>query len=125
MSIVKPDLWKKFEADNQDAYGKCCVDVAREVMRLLDLETGAFGPNSTLALDPHSLICTADKNIGAEGITGFMAGAVAQMVSLVHSRGEEFRRAWNADHGVTDPEKKGVVNPAILTFGDKPGPVQP
>ncbi len=69
-------------------------------------------------LDTHKLICDADKAIKAGGITGFMAGCVAEMVSVCHSRGDEFRKAWNADYGVSDDpsKKKGVVNPALMTI---------
>ncbi len=107
MPIVNVEGWKKCEQVNKDAYGKCCVDIAREVMRLLD--DGAQIDTPKAAGD---LISTAEKNIGAAGITGFMAGAIANMVSHLHSRGGEFRVMWNKYFGVDDGE--GVVNPAIL-----------
>jgi len=88
MSIVKQEDWNKWVEKNTDPYGKCCVDVAREVMRLLD--TPKYKD-----FNPHKIICDADDNIKAGGITGFMAGCVAQMVSHCHSRGEEFRQKWN------------------------------
>ena len=61
--------------------------------------------------DTHKLICDADKAINAGGITGFMAGCVAQMISDVHSRGDEFKKKWNKGYGVED-DKPGVVNQA-------------
>lgn len=114
MPITNEKLWQKQVENNKDAYGKCCVDVAREVMRLLD--------ESTDTINTHDLICKANKNIGAGSITGFMAGAVASMVSQVsqcHSRGEEFRRAWNTDTQLQDEgdkanESGGTLNPALL-----------
>jgi hypothetical protein len=70
--------------------------------------------------DTHDLICQAYKDVKAGGITGFMAGFVAQIVSQCHSLGEEFRRAWNEEHGVSkEKDKGGVVNPAIITIGVK------
>lgn len=108
MPVTNQVLWDNFVAKNSDQYGGCCVNVARRVMELLDNESGDF--------DCHKLICRADDDTKSGGITGFMAGAVASMVSGCHSRGEEFRKQWNAGYGV-DEEKSdgGVVNPAILT----------
>jgi hypothetical protein len=111
MSITKQEDWDKWVNNNSDPYGKVAIDVAREVMRLLDEREGDF--------DTHKIICEADENIKTGGITGFMASCVAQMVSHCHSRGEEFRRKWNIDYdSEKSNEKEGaVVNPAILTIG--------
>ena len=118
MPITNRSGWKKWEKSNTDPYGKCCVDVAREVMRLLDL------PEYANNFDSHTIICKADDNIDADGITGFMAGCVASMVSKCHSRGEEFRRKWNLDNQIQDEGEKanegtGVLNPAILNIKEK------
>lgn len=108
MPIIDQEGWDKCVANNDDPYGGCCVRVAREVMRILD-EGKPF--------DPHEIISTADRNIRAGGITGFMAGAVANMVSHAHSRGQEFREKWNAHYGVSEEKAAGgTVNPAILTI---------
>jgi hypothetical protein len=111
--ITNEDDWNKWVESNKDDYGKCTVDVAREVMRLLDEREGDF--------DCHAIICEADKKIDAGGITGFMAGCVAQMVSHCHSRGEEFRRKWNLDNQIQNEgeranESGGVLNPAFLNI---------
>ncbi|MFH0777868.1 MAG: hypothetical protein V2A71_04470, partial [Candidatus Eisenbacteria bacterium] len=117
MPIVDTVAWKSWEDANKDPYGGCCVNVAREVMRLLDAEPGDF--------DPHKIICRADDNIRAGGITGFMAGCVAGMVSKCHSRGEEFRRKWNrfnqiGTEGDEANDKGGaVLNPALLSISPK------
>ena len=113
MPVVNNERWDKWVTSNRDSYGGACVAVAREVMRLLD-EQEEF--------DAREIICEADKNAGAGGITGFMAGAVAQMVSQCHSRGEEFRRQWNNDtaigsEGEQANESGGVLNPALLRIG--------
>ena len=112
MSIKDQEAWDKWVDANQDAYGGCCVNVARRVMEILD-EGKDF--------DTHSIICQAEDDIKAGGITGFMAGAVAAMVSKCHDRGEEFRRAWNKDNQIHDEgdkanEGKGVLNPALLNI---------
>ena len=96
--------------NSTDGYSSCCVNIAAEVMRLLDLpENQKF--------ECHDLINKADDNIKAGGITGFMAGAAASMVSQCHSRGEEFKRQWNKGYGVPD-DAEGTVNPAILTIDE-------
>jgi len=111
MPITQQEDWNKWvENNSKDPYSKACIDVAREVMRLLDLpEHEKFNPNNIITL--------ADDNIDAGGITGFMAGCVAQMVSHCHSRGPEFKAAWNESYGA--PDAKGVVNPAIVTLKEK------
>lgn len=109
MPIIKQKEWDKCVSINQDPYGKCCIDVARKAMEILDNEPDDF--------DCHSLICRADDEIDAGGITGFMAGCVAQMISELHSRGEEFRKKWNKEHGIKEEnDKGGVVNPALFTI---------
>jgi hypothetical protein len=113
MPIIKTKDWDEWVENNEDAYGKACVDVARRVMEILDEEK---------EFEPHTIICQADDDIDAGGITGFMAGAVASMVFHCHSRGEEFRKLWNTDvqsgtEGDKANEEGGVLNPALLNIG--------
>jgi hypothetical protein len=117
MPIIDQEKWDKYvENNSKDPYSKCCVDIARRVMELLDSEEHAgplhHGYNPDLQT-PHGLICKADDDIGAGGITGFMAGAATQMVCECHSRGEEFRLAHNEGYG---HKGEGVVNPAIVNI---------
>lgn len=112
MKLKDEKAWAEWVESNQDSYGKACVDVARRVMELLD-EANNF--------DTHQIICQADDDIEAGGITGFMAGYVAKMVSQCHERGEEFRVAWNSDNQIGDEGDKanegdGILNPALLTI---------
>ena len=37
MPIINVKDWEEQERINKDLYGKCCIDVAREVMKLLDI----------------------------------------------------------------------------------------
>ena len=106
--ITNKKLWDSWVKVNKDPYGKCCVDVARETMKLLD-----DGEHKDFL--PNKIICEADDNIKTGGITGFMAGCVASMVSQCHSRGKEFKKKWNESYGVKD-ERKGTVNPALITI---------
>lgn len=115
MPITNQKDWDECVKNNQDPYGKACVDVAREVMRVLD---------KAKEFDCHRIICDADKKVKAGGLTGFMAGCVAQMVSGCHSRGEEFRQKWNLDtqiqhEGEVANKSGGVLNPAILNIEGK------
>lgn len=117
--------WASYVEKNKDPYGACCVNVAKRVMELLDedktpLHEGYHPDINT----PHGLICKADRDIEAGGITGFMAGCVASMVSDCHERGEEFRRVWNRDVQINDEgdkanEKGGILNPALVNITKK------
>ncbi|SRR5258708_10674683 len=109
MPVVNFEKLGDYVLKNTDPYGKCCVDVALRVMEYLDQEN---------EFNPHYLICRADNDIKAGGITGYMAGVAAQIVAEVHSRGEEFRKAWNKEYGVGE-DHGGTVNLAILTLGPK------
>lgn len=115
MKLKDKSKWDKYVSLNKDSYGKACVNVAEEVMKLLDKDStplhSGYYPNIHTA---HGLICKADDNIKAGGITGFMAGCVAQMVYECHERGDEFRKSHNGDDDID-----GVINPAILTIKDK------
>ena len=116
MPIKDTKAWNKWVENNKDPYGGACVKVAKKVMEILDEEEGDFCP--------HELICRADDESDAGGITGFMAGCVANMVSGCHSRGEEFRKKWNiftqvGDEGEKANEGNGVLNPALLNVSTK------
>lgn len=113
MPIIDQEGWDRSVEVNSDPYGKACVDVARRVMELLDQGE---------PMNCRKLITDADEQIKAGGITGFMAGCVAQMVSCLHSRGEEFRRSWNTGNQIgTEGDRAndsgGVLNPALLQVG--------
>lgn len=56
MKLKNQILWDEYVVKNQsDAYSKCCIDVARRVMEILD-EGKEF--------KPHDIICRADDEIG-------------------------------------------------------------
>jgi hypothetical protein len=117
MPIVKKKEWDHYAEINDDPYSKAVVDTARRVMEILDEE-----PDKKI--DCRKLICRGDDESNAGGITGFMAGCVASIVSQFHSRGEEFRTAWNLENQIqTEGEeankKGGVLNPALLTIETK------
>ena len=73
--------------------------------------------------DADDMVLKADSILD-EGITGFMAGAVAVMVSQCHSRGDEFRKSWNlanqiGNEGEKANEEGSVLNPALLSTEKK------
>lgn len=105
-------LFDEYVQKNQDPYGKCCVNVARRCMEILDedktpLKNGYYPDIHTA----HGIICKADDDINAGGITGFMAGCVAEMVFQCHERGEEFKDSHNGEI-----KSSGVVNHALITI---------
>jgi hypothetical protein len=107
------EQWDLWVANNTDPYSGTCVNVARQVMKLLDedptpLHHGYYPDIHTA----HGLICKADDDVKAGGITGYMASMVAQMVVECHERGEEFRISHNGRTYKGD----GVVNKAIITI---------
>ena len=116
--IKDKKIWESWVKANKDPYRKCCVDVARKVMELLDDEKhGDFDTNKIIIEAENKLI--EEKKVREEdGITGFMAGCIAQMITKCHSRGEEFKKKWNDSYGVKD-EKKGAINPALVTISLK------
>lgn len=116
MPIKDEKLWKSWEDSNKDPYGNACIQVAHRVMEILDTEPGPF--------DANKLILRADKEMKVGGITGFMAGAAASMISQCHSRGEEFRASWNhetqiGNEGDKATKRKQTLNPALLRIGTK------
>jgi hypothetical protein len=94
MKLKDEKKWNSYVSKNTDPYGGCCVMVAKKVMEYLDndptpLKKGYYPDPNTA----HALICKADNETEAGGITGFMASAVAAMIYQCHERGEEFRKS--------------------------------
>jgi len=111
-------IWQSWVKANKDPYGKCCVDVAREVMKLLDDgKHEDFDPNKIITEAENKLIERKEMT-EEEGITGFMAGCIAQMISKCHSRGEEFKKKWNESYALNEEDKKrkNAINPALVTI---------
>ena len=114
MPITNQADFDKWVTTNDDPYGKACCDVARAAMELLDDASYGFK-------DAHKLITDAARKCGESGITGFMAGAAAQMIAHCHSRGPEFLQMWNgvvqiSDEGARATEKGVALNPALLAI---------
>ncbi len=95
--------WQSSLKKNQDSYGWAVMEVVSKLGAALD---EGLPPAEAEA-----------KAIKGSGITGFMAGAMAQMIANLHPRGDEFNKYWNHQFGADDA--KGTVNPAILTIKEK------
>lgn len=112
MKLKDEERWFKYVEVNQDEYSKACVTVARRVMEILDERTEeltyGYYPDLNTA---HGIICQADDDTNAGGITGFMASAVAQIVFECHERGEEFKESYNGKE-----KSNGVVDTSILSI---------
>jgi len=112
LNLKDESAWNEWVKNNKDPYGKCCIDVARRAMEILD-------ENKNI---PDDVILQASKELEA-GITGFMAGCVASMISKCHIKGEEFRKIWNKENQINDEGDKAnegeeVLNPALMTIKD-------
>lgn len=99
MPIENKESWEKMVEENKENdRNRTTNNVAIEVMRLLDEEK---------EFDIHEIICRADKNIKAGGITRHMAYTVTQILFRYHSRREEIKKQGDAlgkrykDSGVT------------------------
>lgn len=104
---IKPDLKEEYIA----MMGKNCLDGYS--FGVVQAAVSVMG-----ALDQGKTPAEANDAMKGMGISGFMAGCVAEIVSKYHIRGDEFRLFWNEYWGVgEDKANGGVVNPAIVTIG--------
>lgn len=99
-------LWMECINNNQDPYGKCCVDYARDWGRLMQYY---IHRGETVVECAER----ASHELGWYGITGFMYGAAVMMLSSCWKYGEELRKWHNKEY---NHEGEGVVNPAVLTI---------
>ena len=86
MGIKNKAKWNTYIETNRASYGKVCVKVARRVMEFID---------SGDEINAGEMIRRADRQLHVV-LSGFQAGAVAVMVSAVHSKGEEFKTSWGS-----------------------------
>jgi hypothetical protein len=115
--LINKDILDKQIDINSDDYGGAAVQVAINIMEFLDNFEGDFNigyhPDLTT---PHGIICKCDDQ---GGITGFMASAARNIVTLCHELGWKFYIAdvissYNIDN---DEEIDKVVN-NLLASGD-------
>jgi len=103
-----PVGWQEAIANNSDPYGARVIRYVEDWGRLMQFKNDLGYSISGCAEDTST---TADD----DGITGFMYGAAASMLSHCWIHGEELRKWHNKEYGVSE-DKPGVVNPAVLTI---------
>lgn len=106
LTLVKPETveeWLEF-ADNNSNDGYSVFVVKATISMMKKMEEGI----------PFE---KAEKQVYDEelGLSGFMAGATANALSHFAKNGDEYRKHWNKQYGIEDPEEKGTVNPAVFT----------
>jgi hypothetical protein len=100
---------KYVETNSGDGYSRGVVDYAEQWAKLMQI---AIADGKTNIRD---IAEETQKPLSYLGITGFMYGCVIQALSHFWLFGEELRIWHNKEYGVSE-DKKGVVNPAILTI---------
>lgn len=110
LTLVKPETaeeWLQF-ADNNSNDGYSVFVVKATISMMKKFEEGISFEEAEQQVYNEEL-----------GLSGFMAGATANALSHFSKQGEEYRKHWNKQYGIEDPEEKGTVNPAVLTIKKK------
>lgn len=109
LELSDVDGWTKSREVNSDGYGGAALDYAEGWAKLMQIEI-AKGKTVAECYD------YSQKGLGFLGITGFQFGCAVSILSQTWKHGEELRKVHNKKYGVSE-EKKGTVNPAILSVG--------
>lgn len=112
MDVVNQADWQKWVENNQDPYGKACVDFAERWANLMETKIAEGAKLEDIAEK-------AGREADTDGITGFMYGCAVQMLAQCWKHGEQLRRWHNLDTQIGDEgeranESGGVLNPALL-----------
>lgn len=94
--------------NSKDGYSRGIVDYAEYWAKLMQKEVATGKQVSEVADE-------CQKPLGFLGITGFMYGCAVKALAHFWIHGEDLRKWHNKQYGVSE-EKKGTVNPAIITF---------
>ena len=108
MELKNKEAWDETVKINDDPYGSATVKYA-EMWAMLMEEAVARG--FTLEEIAKETSSEADT----EGITGNMYGAAVRILAECWVHGEQLRIWHNEQYGVSK-EKKGTVNPAVITI---------
>lgn len=109
LELSDADGWKKSREVNSYGYGGAALDYAEGWAKLMQIEI-AKGKTVAECYD------YTQKGLGFLGITGFQFGCAVSTLAQTWKHGEELRKVHNKKYGVSE-EKKGTVNPAVLTIG--------
>lgn len=108
LELSDAEGWEKSRKINSDGYGSSALDYAEGWAKLMQLEI-AKGRTIAECYD------YTQEGLGFFGITGFQFGCAVSILSQTWKHGEELRKVHNKKYGVSE-DKKGTVNPAILTI---------
>lgn len=100
--------WNKSREANSDGYGGAALDYAEGWAKLMQIEV-AKGKTVAECYD------YTQNGLGFLGITGFQFGCAVSILSQTWKHGDELRKVHNKKYGVSE-DKKGTVNPAVLTI---------
>ena len=95
---------------NSDRYSRACFTYAERWAEMLENEIDKTGDVRKAIIDNAKRL---SHEADTEGITGFMYGCAANILSQCWKYGEELRKWHNKEYGY---DGDGVVNPAILTL---------
>lgn len=120
MKIIpgKEQDYKDWFEKQSDDYGRACFRYAEKWAELIE---AAIDKGEKLEDVAEQLSHDADE----EGITGFIYGMAVGLLSQGWVHGEKLRIWHNlktqiGNEGEKANESGGVLNPALLSFGDKP-----
>jgi len=111
MPIINQELWDQgVELNSEDEYGMDIIEATKNAMKILDNED-EFDIDDVM------------NRVGGQ-LSGFQAGIVSVGITECHSRGEEWRKAWNlreqiGNEGERYNREGGVINPAIMNIERK------
>lgn len=108
LELSDAEGWKKSREANTDGYGSAALDYAEGWAKLMQIEL-AKGKTVGQCYD------YTQKGLGFLGITGFQFGCAVSILSQTWKHGEELRKVHNKKYGVSE-DKKGTINPAIITI---------
>ncbi len=108
LELADAEGWKKSREVNKDGYGGAALDYAECWAKLMQIEI-AKGKTVSECYE------YTQKGLGFLGITGFQFGCAVSTLSSTWKHGEELRKVHNKKYGVSE-DKKGVVNPAVITI---------
>ena len=107
-SVKETEIWETCKRVNsEDAYSKAVIRYTIIWTQYMEYLIRKYGMKISEIWDRCSNLADVD------GVTGFMYGAAASIISRVWQYGEEFRKYYNSKWNYSGP---GTVNPAVLTI---------
>lgn len=111
--LIHPDKQKDYEEyvakNSNDGYSRAVIEYGDTWAKLMQIE---ISKGRTAIKD---IADECQQGLGYLGITGFQYGCVVKGLAYFWIFGEELRKWHNKEYGVSE-DKKGVVNPAVLTI---------